>query len=85
MNFERERCGFEGVFDGLKMFMWMVGICFVISGIVGVRKMMFVVMKERSREIGMGKGVGGSGKWIVVLMVRECVMISVMWGMMGLI
>ncbi len=34
INFETQTSAFEGLFDGLKMFIWIVGICFLISGIV---------------------------------------------------
>ena len=85
INFETQTSAFEGLFDGLKMFIWIVGICFLISGIVGVSNIMFVVIKDRSSEIGIRKAGGATPKSILVLMLTESDIITVLSGIIGLI
>ena len=46
---------------------------------------MFVVIKERSSEIGIRKAVGATPKSILVLMLTESVILTVISGIIGLI
>ena len=46
VNFETQTSSFESLFKGVKIFIWAIGICFLISGIVGIGNIMFVAVKE---------------------------------------
>lgn len=85
INFETQTSAFEGLFNGLQVFIWIVGICFLVSGMVGVSNIMFVVIKERCSEIGIRKAVGATPKSILVLMLTEAVIITVIAGSIGLV
>jgi putative ABC transport system permease protein len=84
-NFETQTSAFESLFKGLRVFIWAVGICFLISGIVGISNIMFVIVKERTNEIGIRLAVGALPASIVSLILLESIFITTMSGLIGLV
>ena len=84
-NFETQTSAFESLFKGLRIFIWAVGICFLISGIVGISNIMFVIVKERTNEIGIRLAVGAPPKSIINLILLESVVITTVSGLIGLL
>ncbi len=76
---------FNKVFSSIRGFIWMVGICFLMSGIVGVGNMMLVIVKERTREIGIRKAVGAGPSEILRMILLESVFITTIAGLMGIV
>jgi putative ABC transport system permease protein len=83
-NFETQTSTFESLFKGIRYFIWGVGICFLISGVVGISNIMFVVIKERTNEIGIRLAIGASPKSIIHLVLLESVAITTLSGLIGL-
>jgi putative ABC transport system permease protein len=83
-NFETQTSAFESLFKGLRYFIWGVGLCFLISGIVGISNIMFVIVKERTSEIGIRMAVGASPKSILHLILLESIVITAFSGLIGL-
>ncbi|MCJ7757041.1 MAG: ABC transporter permease [Gillisia sp.] len=76
---------FYDLMDMIKFFFWGVGICTIIAGIVGVSNIMLIIVKERTREIGIRKALGAEPLSIIVMVLHESIFVTTIAGFTGLI
>ncbi len=76
---------FYDLMDMIKFFFWGVGICTIIAGIVGVSNIMLIIVKERTKEIGVRKALGAQPLSIIFMVLHESIFVTTIAGFVGLI
>jgi putative ABC transport system permease protein len=83
-NVQKEFNKFMDLFFGIAAFSWVVAIGTLISGAIGVGNIMLIVVKERTKEIGVRKAIGATSSSIVAMVIQEALVITLIAGYWGL-
>ena len=84
-NLQNEFDKINGLFNGIKFFSWVVAIGTIMAGAIGVGNIMLIVVKERTREIGLRKALGATPGTIISMIMQESVFITAVAGYCGLV
>lgn len=72
------------IFNGITLFVGIIGILCLIAGIVGVSNIMLVTVKERTREIGIRKAIGAKPGQILRAVILESILLTSIFGYVGM-
>ena len=84
-NLEEEYQKMQTLFAGIRGFSWIVAIGTIIAGMVGVGNIMMIIVKERTKEIGIRKSVGAKPWSLISMIIQESLVITGISGYLGLV
>jgi putative ABC transport system permease protein len=84
-NLRKEYDKMEGLFFGIRLLVWIVGTGTLLAGVIGVSNIMLVVVKERTKEIGIQRALGATPLNIISGIITESVVLTTFAGYFGLV
>ena len=84
-NMEKEYMKLNGLFTGIEMLVWFVGLGTLIAGVIGVSNIMLIIVKERTKEIGIKRALGATPFEIIGQLMLESVFLTTLAGYFGLL
>ncbi len=75
----------ESLFMAIRIIAYFVGILVLLSGVIGVSNIMLIVVKERTKEIGIRRALGASPAKIRGQILTESVFLTIISGMVGIV
>jgi putative ABC transport system permease protein len=83
-NNNEEYAMYASIFEGIRLFIWGIGLMTLLAGAVGVANILAIGVKERTKEIGVRKALGATNGSIVALVVMESTVLMLLSGCLGL-
>lgn len=83
-NLAEEFRKLQSLFIGIRLLMWVVGAGTLAAGAIGVSNIMLIVVRERTKEIGLRRAVGATPYTIMSQVVFEAVLLTAVAGLLGL-
>ena len=74
----------QGLFMILKFIAYFVGTLVLLSGIIGISNIMLIVVKERTKEIGIRRALGATPRAIRSQILSEAIFLTIIAGMFGI-
>jgi putative ABC transport system permease protein len=75
----------NNLFNAITGLGWFVGVLTLLAGAIGVSNIMLVIIRERTKEIGIRRSIGASPRTITTQIVLESLTLTVVAGYVGLL
>ena len=70
---------------GIQLFLGIIGALTLVVGGIGVANIMYAVVKERTKEIGVKMALGARSRWVTGPLVLEGLTYTLLGGVLGMI
>lgn len=84
-NLAKEFKQMTGLFAGINALIWIVGIGTLLAGVIGISNIMLVIVKERTKEIGIMRAIGATPSKIIAQIISESVLLTTTAGYIGMV
>lgn len=84
-NVEENIRNITNLFTGINLLSWFVGILTLTAGVIGISNIMLVIVKERTKEIGIQRAIGATPMKITSQIILESVFLTTIAGYIGLL
>jgi putative ABC transport system permease protein len=84
-NLEKEFKKMTGLFLGIRILIWIVGTGTLLAGVIGVSNIMLIIIKERTKEIGIQRAIGATPWRIISQVITESLTLTTVAGSFGLV
>ncbi len=74
----------ENLFTGISLLAIFVGIGTLLAGIIGIGNIMWIIVKERTQEIGIRRAIGAKPRDIIVQVLSESMVLTAIAGISGI-
>jgi putative ABC transport system permease protein len=75
----------QNMLIGIQLFLGIIGALTLFVGGIGVANIMYAVVKERTKEIGVKMALGARSRWVVGPLILEGLTYTLMGGVLGVI
>jgi putative ABC transport system permease protein len=74
----------QSLFNILQIIAYFVGTLVLLSGVIGISNIMLIVVKERTKEIGIRRALGATPAAIRGQILSESIFLTIISGMLGI-
>lgn len=74
----------DTLFTGVDLLAWFIGLSTLLAGIIGIGNIMWVIVKERTQEIGIRRAIGATPRDIIIQVLSEGMVLTLVAGLGGI-
>jgi putative ABC transport system permease protein len=77
--------GYDGISAGITLLIWIIGIGTLMAGLIGIANIMFVMVNERTQELGVRRALGARSEVIIRQIMLEALVLTLVAGISGIV